>query len=1126
MPTLHIALFGGVQVQLNDQPVTLAYDKVRALLAFLLIEAPNYPQRRETLAGLLWPEQLEKEARHSLSQALLKLRQAIDPNNDVIVADRHTVGWQATDQIEWDTAVFTTHLHQCQTHSHIQPDLCESCMAHRETAVSLYKGPFLVGLSLPDAPQFEQWLTQQREQYHRQLMDTLTTLTTYHEQRAELTQAIQYAQQQLALEPWREEVYYQLMRLLLYQGQRSSAIAQYLTCVQTLADELGIEPSPKTMNLFKLIQTANAHPPHNLPADATPFVGRQTEIVQITSWLAGQHRRLITIVGPGGMGKTRLAQAVAQRQLGRPIDHEALNTATYAFFTHGVYWVSLVGVETAVTLIPTIAEALGFQLENATDTPIRSARQQLLDYLRQKRILIVLDNFEQLLTTEEAREATAVLNAILQSAPNVQLLVTSRERLQLPQEQVYQLRGLDYPETEADTATVYTALALFTHTAQRIQPDLRLDHEGQTAVAHVCRLLQGMPLALELAATSINILSPHEIAAELQQSLALLATSNRHIHPRHRSMQAAFDTSWQRLSPQEQRLFAKLSVFRGGFTRQSAQIVAEATMPQLASLVNKTLLRFDPTQRRYLIHELLRQFAAGKLVQIADDLQTIIQAEHAAYFLALLAKQETALKGVSQTMALKRLDVEFENGRSAWRWACKHQPKMLAPVIHPLCLFYDRRGRHQEGADACRLALDSLETQQLESPEAQQIKGRLYAWYGRFLAVLNQRESCQHALEQSITLIEQFAGKSDLAFALLQQSRFYWRFDKEKAQQLAHQSLLLAQKEYDQWSISNSLNLLGRMARATGQFAVANDHLVESLTIRQSIKDQNGIAHTLSHLSLLMMDWGNFEQALNYAQQSLTLFQEMNDELNIANATNSLGLIQGFAGQYEDSKGYFAQSKSIFESLGMSLAATMTQEWLNFDSMMIDGNYETIIVEQTAVYETFHHVRARRGLAYACLGLGFGYIGAKQYQKAAQFATKGMQLFSRLEQTKEAAECSGLLAIATENDQLVEEANRHFGKYANFLVKTRTFFPTVITMALTVLVYLQRNEVESALELYIQLMRLPFVANGCWFADVIGNPVEAATQGLSSEILLGAQARGRQLDLWQTAVALLQAGHP
>ena len=283
MLPLHITLFGSIKLLVDNQPVTLAYDKVRALLAYLSSESDK-PQRREILTGLLWPEQTEKEARHSLSQALLKLRQAIDPNSNIVLANRHTIQFNLEANIKLDTAVFTTHLHQCQTHRHAQPELCASCMAHRETAVSLYKGPFLAGLSLPDAPQFEQWLTQQREQYHRQVMDALTMLTNYYEQRTELTEAIRCARQQLTLEPWREETHYQLMRLLLYKGQRSSAVAQYLTCVQTLADELDVEPSPKTKGLFTLIETAAAHPPHNLPTNTTPFIGRQTEIAQLTSW--------------------------------------------------------------------------------------------------------------------------------------------------------------------------------------------------------------------------------------------------------------------------------------------------------------------------------------------------------------------------------------------------------------------------------------------------------------------------------------------------------------------------------------------------------------------------------------------------------------------------------------------------------------------------------------------------------------------------------------------------------------------------------------------------------------------------------------------------------------------------
>ena len=200
------------------------------------------------------------------------------------------------------------------------------------------KGRFLAGLSLPDAPEFEQWQTQQREHFHPLAADALTMLTTYHEIRGELQQAITYAQQQLGLEPWREETHRQLMRLMLYNGQRSRAIAQFLSCVQVLDKELGVPPSDETVALFKLIETASTTPAHNLPTQITPFIGRQAEIAQITGWLAGENGRLITIVGPGGIGKTRLALSIAQKQLGRPVD-EVIEADTYAFFTDGVIWV-------------------------------------------------------------------------------------------------------------------------------------------------------------------------------------------------------------------------------------------------------------------------------------------------------------------------------------------------------------------------------------------------------------------------------------------------------------------------------------------------------------------------------------------------------------------------------------------------------------------------------------------------------------------------------------------------------------------------------------------------------------------------------------------------------------------
>jgi predicted ATPase/DNA-binding SARP family transcriptional activator len=1126
MSSLKIALFGAIQVELDRLPITLAYDKVRALLAFLLIEASNYPQRRETLAGLLWPEQSEKKARHSLSQALLKLRQAIDPDNSLIAADRYTVGWQTTDQIEWDTAVFTTTLHQCQTHQHAQPKLCGVCMVRRETAVSLYNGPFLAGLSLPDAPAFEQWQTQQREQFHRQVMEALDTLTTCFEQRGELPMAIQFAQRQLTLEPWREETHYQLMRLFLYNGQRSSAIAQYLTCVQTLADELGVEPSPNTNELYKLIQTAKATPPHNLPLETTPFVGRESEITQISGMLAGKNGRLITIVGPGGIGKSRLALAVAKKQLGRPTD-EAVEANSYAFFTDGVYWVPLAQVTTNTGLASTIAEVIGLQLESGEGgfRP-RSVQQQLVDYLQGKRILLVLDNFEQLLEQTELIASTQTIHNILQMAPHVYLLVTSRERLQLQGEQLFWLDGLTFPKTDEPALDTFTAVALFNQTAQRLQPQVGKDESDLALIAAICRFLEGSPLAIELAASTVNFLSLSNMLTSLQESLTLLTTSNRHIPERHRSMQAAFVTSWHRLSPELQEVLAKVSVFQNGFSFGAAQAVVQTAPQQLAGLIDHSLLRFDPTSKRYYFHELVRQYAAEEWTHFSNKVQTAVHARHATYYLQLFAKQETAIKGAKQFDALSLLEKEVENGRLAWRWASQHQPQALAPAIDSMALFFERLGRHQEGVEVCEIALEQLANIPSDNPHIQRIQGRLWAWNGRFLATQYQWKKCQHALVESARFLRPLANDLDNAFLQLQQSRFYWRGDREKAQHLAQQALTLAAHADNQWLMAEAHNLLGRMARAMSQFQSAQYHLTYSLKIRQSMQDQSGIAHTQSHLSLVLMDLGHLKQAKQYANKSLSKYQQINDLPNSANIHNSLGLIYLFSGQFKKATDYFEKSLAILDGIGLSSSSAMTQLWLDGATMLLKGNYETIFFDQLRIYGLFETQKVNRVFAYSNLGLAWVGIGAEYFAEASAYATQGIDLFGQLGQTKETAECSALKAIATQGEHRLVETQRHLQEYGPFLVESKTFFPTTLSMTLFILVELHQQNYEQAIKLHALLQGLPFVANGRWFADVLDQPIHEASKKLSPKLVAKVQNLGKKLEFWQTAVTLFRAGSP
>lgn len=1120
MTSLQITLFNGIHVSQNGKTLTLAYDKVRALLAYLLLES-NKPQRRETLTGLLWPEQTEKEARHSLSQALLKLRQAINSEYSVVLANRHTVQLNPEAHIELDTAVFSTTLHQCQTHQHVQPELCEACMARRETVVSLYKGPFLAGLSVSDAPEFEQWQTQQRAQFQRQALNVLAKLTTYHEKRGELQQAIAYAQQQLILEPWQEETHRQLMRLMLYNGQRSRAIAQYLTCVQMLDDELGVPPSAETAALFKLIETAAPTPPHNLPIEPTPFVGRQAEIAQITSWLAGENGRLVTIIGPGGMGKTRLARSIAQKQLGRPVE-EANEVNTYAFFTDGVFWVPLARVTTATALVPAIAEAIGLQLQSGESGTPRTAQQQLVSYLQGKRLLLLLDNFEQLLEENEAMAATQTVQHILQRAPHVQLLVTTRERLQLQEEQLFLLDGLSYPEANEDGVDTFTAVHLFKQTAQRVQPSIVDTATDWTSAADICRLLEGSPLAIELAASTMNMLAPSDILDGLQESLALLSTSNRHVPERHRSMQAAFSTSWKRLTPDLQHLLAQLSLFQNGFTLAAARAVAQAQPHQLSSLINQSLLRFDPAVKRYDFHELVRQFAAAELSHFPSEMETAVSANHATYYLSLFTNQEDALKGAKQFEALNLLEREVENGRLAWRWACQHQPNALLPAITPTLLFYDLRGRYQEGAALCQEANALLADSDSQLSRLSLIRGRLLAWNGRFLATLRQWQASQTALTASLRYSESSGSKSDIAFLNIQQSRLYWRDDKERATTLVENARSLATESNDQWLLAECYNLLGRMARATAQFQRAERHLSQSLAIRRTIQDQSGLAHTLSHLSLLQMDLGQFEQAVQNAHESLALYEQTNDLPNIANIYNSLGFICMFDGKMDASRTWFGKSLRIFKSINLVYAAEMTQSWLGGIEMMLTGDFDAFFLRQLARFNELQAAKSTRGMAYRRLQLASSGIGAKRWREAFDHAANGVVLFKQLGQTKEAAECSAYRSIAAQGEGRLIEAKRHVREYGRFLIASKTFFPTSLTLSLFILVALERNDYAEAIELHEVASSVPFLANSRWFIDVFSQPVQEVAQKLDPKLVKTAQARGQALGFWKTVAAQIQ----
>lgn len=494
--------------------------------------------------------------------------------------------------------------------------------------------------------------------------------------------------------------------------------------------------------------------PHNLPAALTDLVGREKELAEISNLLANADGRLLTLVGPGGIGKTRLALAAA--------------AAALPHFPQGVHFVPLAPLKSAAYMVATLAESLDFHFHDAGDP-----KQQLLDYLRAKKVLLILDNFEHL------PDGAELATTILQHAPQVKILVTSREHLNLSQETIYVVGSLDYPDWATPAATppgadpaAYSAVQLLLQRIRQVRPDFEPGARELHDAGRICRLVQGMPLAVELAAGWVGLLSLREIGNEIAQSLDFLETERQELPARQRSVRAVFDTSWKRLAPAERQAFMKLCIFRGGFARQAAQSVAGAGLKTLRTLVGKSFVSVS-RENRYQIHELLRQYgrdyleATGSADQVRDD--------HMAYFLEIVAQREADIQGDNQPGALSEIEADFENVRAAWERAIRQASfAKIDQALETLHIFMDMRGRQQEGAELFRAACSQLAAvatpanADMADSGAEMVGARLLLRY-RFMQIVSSRQPGDDAatdLQNCLAIAQRHKKETEVALCL------------------------------------------------------------------------------------------------------------------------------------------------------------------------------------------------------------------------------------------------------------------------------------------------------------------------------------------------------------------------
>lgn len=915
MPKLSVHLLGSFQVLLDGELLTgFATDKVRALLAYLAVDAAR-PHRREMLMGLLWPEYPQSKARQSLRQTLARLRQASGDDREsrtpFFLANRETLRLNPESEHWSDVATFTALVESCKGHQHRSLAGCFLCLQRMQEMVDLYRGDFLDEFFLEDSEPFEEWVLLTREWLHREVVLALAHLADYHERRGDCAQARAKTWRQIELDPWREESHRRLMRLLAVDGQRSAALAQYAACQRSLAEDLGVEPAESTTALYAQIRDAERFgldfqsrrtpgpaPFHvELPAMHAPFVGRTAELTALAEKLCAPQCRLVTVVGSGGVGKTRLALRTAEDQVG--------------LFDHGVAFVSLAAVSAPELLVLAIADALGFTMQGKQDPAA-----QLLERLSDVELLLVLDGFEHLL------EGAVLLADILRHAPGVILLVTSRERLRLQEEWVYVLEGLTYPADELpvpENPDIFGALALFRQRATQADHRFTFSEKELPHIVRICRLVEGMPLGVELAAAWTPDYSCAEMAQAIAGNLDALTSPLRNVSARQRSVRATFEYSWNRLAAGERSAFEKLSVFRGGFSAAAARQVLGVSETQIRTLINKSLLR-EVSSSRYGIHELLRQFAAEKLVASQDE--RLWRDGHCAYYAAFLLARQEGLQKRRDRDVLEEIEREMGNIHLAWNWAlAQARWENLAQSLASVWFYFLIRGPFQAGAALFERAAHRLrawlEARSRPAPQAQLLLARLLVAQARFHTRLGLHVQAAEVAQAAAELAQQIAAPGVIAAAYVEWGEALWRQGAyEESRRKLARALEMA-REAERVDIeAESLRHTGNTYLMVGSFEQALSYYRPAVQLCHEIGDRLGEAAALDNTACIATHLGRYDEARKYNEQTLSIYREIGDHLNEASGLVNLGELARLAGDFGRARVYYQESLTRFRSVG------------------------------------------------------------------------------------------------------------------------------------------------------------------------------------------------------------------
>jgi predicted ATPase/class 3 adenylate cyclase len=646
---------------------------------------------------------------------------------------------------------------------------------------------------------------------------------------------------------------------------------------------------------FPPLHSLSFHP-HNLPIQATPFLGREEELKEVIKLIENPSCRLITLIGPGGIGKTRLAiQAAAER---------------IESFSHGVFFIPLDPLTSADFLVSTIAEALKFSFYSKEDEKV-----QLLNYLREKQVLLILDNFEHLV------EGAKIISDILNSANDVKIIVTSRELLNLRGEWIIQVNGMPVPKGENIDIEGYSAIQMFLQSAKRIRSDITLSDEDRRYVVRICQLVGGLPLGIEIASSWLRTLSCKEIAQEIEKNIDFLATSMRDVPERHRSLKAVFDYSWNLLTEEEKTVLKKLGVFHGGFQRDAAEYVAQTSLPVLSSLVDKSLLKRHPSGR-YEILDILRQFIVKELRSSIEEHESVRNL-HCDFFSDFLDMRKEPNTKEEREKILNIVAGDIDNLRIAWNWAIdKRKREQIEKVMKVLFYFYRMRGWCGEGLEIFSYGVDSY-----ASEEDREMYAKILFRKGRFLSWISENKRAREVLEESLAILRPLDIKDEVGAALNVLGGVYrYLGNYEKSVKLQEESLSIFRNLGNEKGIALSLAGVAHTLSSMGEYEESNKLLEESLSLNRKIGDPYGVSSCLNDLGSNSHTVGDLSKAEEYYSESLKIARDLNHEYGIARTLNNMAIIKSALSEYEDALKCYRESIEVFKELGdeSSIPSPMT----------------------------------------------------------------------------------------------------------------------------------------------------------------------------------------------------------